>query len=366
MEFNQSSSDAIVSEIVDLTKALIRFNSTRYRPEQITECARFVEKWLADHNIACEGLVRNGVPSIRCLPEGRSTPLLLMSHIDVVDADESLFDPFEKGGRLYGRGAIDDKYAAALSMVLLKNTMLREGRNVPLGILITGDEEVGGFNGAQACLQDVECDFCIALDGGRVDKIVVKEKGVLQLEIVAHGKTAHGARPWMGDNAIEKLIHDCRLVKGFFPEQTDPQHWHRTANLSLINAGKSINQVPDRAEAVFDIRYTEKDDIDALINQIDAAVSGSVAVKMREPLFVGSESPYLERLLELAEGTRTGIAHGASDARFLSQFGLNGIVWGADGNDSQHSTKEHVEIESLGRLYTTLDRFVKSIMKNPL
>ena len=89
-------------------------------------------------------------------------------------------------------------------------------------------------------------------------------------------------------------------------------------------------------------------------------------VQMREPLFVSSPSPYLDRLLKLADGTRTGIAHGASDARFLSQYGLEGIVWGADGNHSQHSTKEHVEIASIGRLYAILDRFADSIEKNPL
>jgi succinyl-diaminopimelate desuccinylase len=366
MEINQPSLDANVREIVDLTKDLIQFKSTRHRPEEITACAQFIEKWLADHKIPCELMVQNGVPSIRSLPEKRSAPLLLMSHIDVVDADDTLFDPLEKNGRLYGRGAIDDKYAAALSMVLLKNKRSETGGKVPFGILITGDEEVGGFNGAQASLRDMACEFCIALDGGRVDKIVVKEKGVLQLKVVALGKTAHGARPWMGENAIEKLMEDCRIVKQFFTDQEAPQHWHRTMNLSILNAGESINQVPDRAEAIFDIRYTEKDDVDALVRDIEAAISGSVTVKMREPLFIGSKSSYLEQLLHLADGTRTGIAHGASDARFLSQFGIEGIVWGANGNNSQHSTQEHVEIESLGKLYCFLDRFVESLRGNPI
>jgi succinyl-diaminopimelate desuccinylase len=295
-----------------------------------------------------------------------------MSHIDVVNATDPLFEPIEKDGKLYGRGAIDDKYAAALSMVLLKNGIesthqrsLNDGK-LPLGVLITGDEEVGGYDGARSALGGINCDFCIALDGGRVDKIVVKEKGILRLKLVARGKTAHGARPWQGENAIERLMEDCFIVKGFFEGLTEPEHWHRTMNLSVIRAGDSVNQVPDEAEATFDIRYTENDDVDDLVQRIQAAVTSRVIAEEREPLFISPESPYRERLLALAKGTRTGIAHGASDARFLSQFNIPGIVWGADGNSSQHSTEEHVEIQSIARLYDLLDRFVTDIHEKPL
>jgi succinyl-diaminopimelate desuccinylase len=361
-----------VREIVDLTKDLIRFKSTHNRPDEIIACARFIEAWFKDHDIACTLIEKNGVPSISALPEDRHTPLLLMSHIDVVNADDMLFKPIEKDGRLYGRGAIDDKYAAALSMVLLKNHIQSSQRRrqgdgtFPFGVLITGDEEVGGYNGARSALGGIHSDFCIALDGGRVDMIVVKEKGILRLKVVASGKTAHGARPWKGENAIEKLMADCLVVKRFFEGLTAPQHWHRTMNLSVIHAGDSVNQVPDKAEATFDIRYTENDDVDDLVKQISTAVSGKVITKEREPLFVSSRSPYLSRLLATAKGTRTGIAHGASDARFLSLFNIPGIVWGADGNSSQHSTDEHVEIQSLSRLYDLLDRFATDVWANPI
>ena len=137
-------------------------------------------------------------------------------------------------------------------------------------------------------------------------------------------------------------------------------------NLSIIRAGESINQVPEQAEAIFDIRYTENDDVDDLVQQIQAAVASEVTIQDREPLFISPESAYRDRLLAITPDTRTGIAHGASDARFLTQFDIPGIVWGADGNNSQHSTDEHVEIQSLARLYGLLDRFVSDIQDNPL
>lgn len=359
-------------EIIELTKELIRFPSTRTRPEEILNCARFIENWFNRYDIPCRLIEHNGVPSVFALPQRDRTPLLLMSHMDVVSASPQLFEPVEKSGRLFGRGAIDDKYAAALSMVLLKNRIQKnrsagmDDSRLSLGALITGDEETGGRDGAHTALGQIACDFCIALDGGNVETIVIKEKGVLRLKLVAEGKTAHGARPWLGINAIEKLMADCRIVGGFFDGLSDPEHWHRTMNLSIIRAGESVNQVPDRAEAVFDIRYTENDDVDELLGRIQAAIAGTATLETREPLFVSPDSPYLDRLLELAPETRTGIAHGASDARFLTQFDIPGIVWGAEGNSSQHSKDEHLDIESIGRLYERLDRFVADLQERPI
>jgi succinyl-diaminopimelate desuccinylase len=77
-----------------------------------------------------------------------------------------------------------------------------------------------------------------------------------------------------------------------------------------------------------------------------------------EPVFMAGQSPYLDLLLSISTDSRTGFEHGASDARFLSDLGIRGCVWGADGDSSAHSLEEHVNVESLYRLYGILDRFV--------
>ncbi len=349
--------------IVDLTKELIRFKSVQSRPEEIGRCADFIETVLESGNVDYRRVDHCGIPSILVVPNSRHAPILLMSHMDVVDAPDTLFDPVEKKGNLYGRGSIDDKYAVALSLVLLQNQLdaLRgqgkDQQDLPFGVLITGDEEIGGANGAQKMLTEFTTDFCIALDGGSVDKIVTREKGILRLKLVAQGRSAHGARPWLGENAIENLWADYLKIKSFFTE-TDPDHWHRTLNFSRIHAGQSDNQVPDRAEALFDIRYTEKDDPDHLAAAMAGEISGELQVLSKDPVFDSGRSTYLDLLLELAKGTKVGFEHGASDARHLSAQGIAAIVWGADGDLSQHSGSEHVNISSLTRLYDILNRFM--------
>ncbi len=365
---NKTNKQAPAEEILRLTKDLIRFKTMHSAPDEIRRCADFILGYLDSHDIDYQAVDHNGYPSILILPQPGYAPILLMSHIDVVDAPESLFDPVEKDGSLFGRGAIDDKYAAALSLVLLKEQVNRRkesGKGIdalPFGILITSDEEVGGHDGAENVLADVKVDFCIALDGGTLNKVVSKEKGLLTLKLIASGKAAHGARPWLGENAIENLIADFNTIKAEF-NQTGPDHWHRTLNFSKIQAGKSFNQVPDRAEAIFDIRFTEDDDPEALLRLLQEKIKGELVIEQKEPMFLGGESPYLDLLVKMYSDIITGNEHGASDARFLSVRGINGIVWGPEGDNSAHTLTEHVRIDSLFALYDRLDAFMEKAVE---
>jgi succinyl-diaminopimelate desuccinylase len=101
--------------------------------------------------------------------------------------------------------------------------------------------------------------------------------------------------------------------------------------------------------------------MDRLLAEMAAAVRGELVVERRDPLFLGGQSPYLETLLALSPGTRIGAEHGASDARYLSARGIPGIVWGADGDRSQHADDEHVDIRSVQRLFAVLDDFLKEV-----
>ncbi len=357
-----------MKEIINITKELIRFKSTYENPDQIQKCADHIENYLNAHEIVFRRFNYNGIPSIFAGPENRPVKTLLMSHIDVVDGPDELFEPIEKNGGLYGRGSVDDKYAAALSLVLLKNQLQKLKKNglsqehLTAGILITGDEEKGGANGAAKVIPDIKADFCIALDGGSINKMVTKEKGVLWLKLIAKGASAHGSRPWLGENAIENLIQDYLKLKPLFdPTGNDPKHWHRTMNFSKIRAGKSVNQVPDYAEAMFDIRYTENDDIDSLINRMQDRIKGEIVIEEKGPLFFSGESPYLDLLLDISKETKTDFEHGASDARFLSDHGIPAVVWGANGEMSQHSADEHVNIESVYTLYILLDAYYEHL-----
>lgn len=349
-----------MEEIIALTETLIRFQTVHARPDDIQHCADFIARWLADNDLPCRRWTIGGTPSLAVVPESGDVPVLLMSHMDVVDAPAALFSPRVADGRLFGRGAIDDKYAVALSMILCREQWRRARagrRSPPVGLLVTGDEEVGGHHGAEPVLAEIRPRFCIALDGGAPGAVITRQKGLVKLRLRARGRAAHGARPWLGDNAIDALIDDYLKIKAYFGKRS-PDHWHRTLNFGLIRAGVSHNQVPDQAEGVLDIRYTEEDDMDRLIDLIDRQTDAEVTVELIEPMFAGMPSPYRDLLLAAAGDAVEASAHEASDARFLSALGIPGVVWGADGEDSQHGEQEHVVIDSVHRLYGALDDFL--------
>ena len=353
--------------IPELIKTLIRFKSTHDRPDEICRCADFIGNYLKSEEIPYSRIDRNGIPSIVVLPKPGYARVLLVSHIDVVEGPDALFQPVERDGSIFGRGSIDDKYAVAVSLVLLKNKLAsarQQGSGLPdlsFGVLITGDEEIGGHDGVEHALSGIKSDFGIVLDGGGLDQVVVKEKGILRLKLVTPGCSAHSARPWMGDNAIDNLIADYASIRSRFSE-TAPDHWHPTLNFSRVGAGQSENQVPDRAEAIFDIRYTEKEDPDRLVETLSQGITGELTVLFRAPVFDGGSSPYLDLLKQIVPSVSFGFEHGASDARHLSERKIPSIVWGADGNLSQHSADEHVAVQSVFELYGRLDAFLEKAL----
>ncbi|ACN14327.1 peptidase family protein (putative zinc metallopeptidase) [Desulforapulum autotrophicum HRM2] len=355
-------------EIIPLLKELIEFKSTASRPIEISRCADFIETYVKQTGARYTRIDHNNIPSILVTPKGKVTPVLLMAHFDVVEAEDPLFTAVENQGNLYGRGSNDDKYAVAVCLVLLKKWMATLEKNqqsqahLPFGILITGDEETGGYDGAQYALRQVKANFAIALDGGNPEKVILKEKGMLQLELAAHGKAAHGARPWLGVNAIDLLVDDLQKIRPLFMDKAEG-HWHKTLNLGIIRGGDSVNQVCDKAWALLDIRYTENDDPDQIVADIDGLTHSTITIKEKEPLFTGGHSDYLDKLLSLVPQAVTGNEHGASDARFLGDLNIPGIIWGARGNQTAHAKDEHVEIKSVIMVFETLDRFMDLIEK---
>lgn len=357
-----------MQEIVALTQDLMRFKTMHSDPKAIGSCSAFIEEWLNRHRIAYTRIEDGGYPSILVMPDGPEVKVLFMAHIDVVDAADELFEPVIRNGDLYGRGSIDDKYAVALSLVLAKehiNRLRAQGKAqpaLPFGVLITSDEEIGGYHGVAVVADTVKPEFCIALDGGNPQKVVVKEKGSLTVKMISKGKAAHGSRPWLGENAVDNLITDYIKLKSLF-EKSTAGSWFKTMNLGIIQAGRSFNQVPDRAEAVFDIRYTENEHPDRLFEQLQEKVASELVVMSKEPMFIGGTSAYLDRILELAQDAAIGFEHGASDARFFSERGIDGIIWGAAGDYSAHAVDEHVNIASIFKVYDVLDRFVGELAR---
>jgi acetylornithine deacetylase/succinyl-diaminopimelate desuccinylase-like protein len=166
---------------------------------------------------------------------GRSKPLLLLAHLDVVEArrEDWSFEPFvfrEEGGYFYGRGTSDDKAMAAIFVANLIRYQ-REGYrgDRDLIVALTADEEGGTANGVDFLLKNhralIEAELGLNEGGGGQVKdgrkvaltVQASEKVYQSFRLEVRNKGGHSSLP-VADNAIYRLAEGLsRLSRFAFP-----------------------------------------------------------------------------------------------------------------------------------------------------
>lgn len=290
----------------------------------------------------------------------------LVAHIDVVPGSDNLFQPVVKDNKMFGRGTYDMKMAIACYLLLMQEL---KDRDLDIGILLTSDEEIGGMNGVKRILEaGYSSDIAFLPDGGFDWKFEACAKGVLHLKIAAQGTSAHGSRPWMGSNAIEILMDALRDIHEDFA-QLKCGDYYPTSNLGMVQGGKSVNQVPDYAEAKLDIRYPPNlsaEDIRARVHGIACRHGKVDVVKINggSPHQVDLNHTAFQKFRDLARdmyGIDVGSmrAHGSSDARFFGERHIPVLVIAPQGGEI-HSDGEWVDLDDLVRFYEVMKAWVIS------
>ena len=84
----------------------------------------------------------------------------------------------------------------------------------------------------------------------------VQAKGVLAMRLEISGTAAHGATPWLGENAILKALGAFRAIESLpFARESSDLFDRPSINLGRILGGDALNKVPDRCVIDVDIRY---------------------------------------------------------------------------------------------------------------
>ena len=186
---------------------------------------------------------------------------LLESHMDTVPADEWLdraFEPRRENGRLYGRGACDDKGSLASMMLAVLDLLARgEKPRYPVLLLAAGDEEhaqtgIKHFTASKPNLGR-------AVFGEPTNLApVIQHNGTLRWDITVHGRSAHTSRPELGSNAILAMTdviaalaaHQEKLRR----EYVNPLVTGPTLTVTMIKGGRTRNAVPDSCTIAVDFR----------------------------------------------------------------------------------------------------------------
>jgi len=323
---------------------------------------------------------------------GADKNLVLLSHYDVVPAgglwrlgDKTFepFDPLRINGKIYGRGAADDKSAIALSLSAA-SMILSEGKAKynPV-VVVVGDEEVGGtgvFAVAEKGFKEagIRPDRVIVIDAAP-DFVGIGASGVIGGEIIVKGRGGHAGRPFVAINPVHLAIRiaddlltgfaqqhaSCMSVIPSPPGSPVPKVWGRFS-ITIMRAGEKHNVIPDKAVLGFDIRFIPEEEKDSVISKFLAAVSSiaarygaNVEVNIHETLNPGwMTDPDHEFVLEVLDSyekffgnRRVAGSLGGNDGFIFARKGIPTVSLGTIGLDSRaHADLENVEEEIVIRI----------------
>ena len=350
-----------------LTEKLIGFDSSAAQGVKL--CAGFVRGWLEARDVSVHELAVRELPVLvaDAGPADAPLTLLLHGHLDVVPGHDEQFVPRLDGERLFGRGAYDMKGALAALMLAIADLQDSEGVRVRLGI-VPDEESEEEFDRGSDLLLDEGFVGDFAITGEPTDMLVgVAAKGVLAMRIRVGGRAAHGATPWLGENAILRAIEVFHLIESLpFAAESSELYDRPSINLGRILGGDALNKVPDACVIDVDVRYLPEQDPDAILQQVKGLENAElISTFSRPPAVVDPTSPFVRALCDAAsphhpERVTSVGRDGASDAVSFLRAGIPAVEFGPLGA-GHHGPEEWVSLPSLASYRRTITDFVESL-----
>ena len=185
--------------------------------------------------------------------------LLLNAHIDTVKpVDSWQRHPYAstiEGDLLYGLGS-NDCGGGLCSLLQIFRMLTEKPQSYNLIYLASAEEEVSGKDGISRTLPLLpKIDLAIVGEPTGMNPAVA-EKGLMVLDVIAHGKSGHAARN-EGVNAIYEALDDMRWIRDYKFEKVSEFLGPTKMTLTVVNAGTQHNVIPDKCTMLVDIRTNE-------------------------------------------------------------------------------------------------------------
>ncbi|UYO95639.1 M20/M25/M40 family metallo-hydrolase [Microbacterium sp. M28] len=416
-------SDPQLPEVVRVAQDLIRIDTSNFgggNAKGEREAAEYVGAYLESLGLETEyyePIPRRTNVMARVPGRDRTKPALVVhGHLDVVPAmaEDWSVDPFAgvvRDGMLWGRGAVDMKNMDAMILTAVAD-ILRAGEQPERDLVLAffADEENGGvegsglvvkdrpdwFEGATEAISEVG-GYSITVDDRRAYLLQVGEKALIWIRLVAKGRAGHGSR-LHDENAITRLAEAVAkigrtrwpirltstteaLLQGLSELSGRPADdpdalaaaagpaeaflrstFRTTANPTVLSAGYKHNVIPERAEALIDVRVLPGTEDDVLA-ELQRIVGDDIVIEtvVRD---IGMEVPFDGPLVDAMVASLGRHDPGVpvipyllgagTDNKALSTLGITGYGFAPlrlpadlDFTGMFHGVDERVPVESL-------------------
>lgn len=310
--------------------------------------------------------VQPGRPNVVGVLDGRAPGRTLMfcGHLDTVGVEGMArpFDPIERDGRLYGRGAQDMKggVAAMVGAARRLADSLARGRVVVAGVV---DEEYASV-GAEALVRRWKADAAVVTEPTDL-QIAVAHNGFAWIEVETRGRAAHGSRPQDGRDAILRmgrvLVRLEALDRALQARPPQPLVGTASLHASLIDGGRELSSYPDRCRLQLERRTVAGETGELALAEVESVLAGLRAEDpefeatarltfSRPPYALAPDHPLVRTLAGVLEA-QGGVPRVAgmsfwTDAAILGGAGIPSVLFGP-GGAGLHGTDEYVRLDDV-------------------
>jgi succinyl-diaminopimelate desuccinylase len=365
--------------LTKLIRELISIDSQN-PPGNEAKIGRYVQKFFL--GLGLESRIyefRPDRPNVVGILKGRNSKhkLLLTPHLDTVPAGKNWKFPVFKGlirqGKIYGLGATDCKGNLAAMLEML-NSITEQGLvfDYDLVVAATSDEESGSALGLIPLIERkiLKVDAALVLDADDFE-IVVAQKGLMHLKVRIQGKKAHGAYPWLGNNAIDMAVRVLTDLKAQKEKFTPNKYLHGpTVNIGTIQGGDKVNVVADWCEFELDYRFlpgtSEKPLLKNLRNTL-AKYSNKFSIEVQgiqAPYRIKEKHPLVSSLVAAMKNLkikpRISGSEGATVITFFQDQNIPAVATGFGKEGCAHIADEYASLNSLYKGAEVLEEFLRN------
>lgn len=273
-----------IDEAVTLLQKLI---STPRVSRDENNATDIMEQWMHERNLAPQRVGNNLLLVCDDYDSSKQT-IMLNAHIDTVKPVASWTrnpnDPCIEGDALYGIGS-NDCGGGLVTLLQVYRILTTSARPYNLVYLASCEEEVSGVNGIRKVIPELPN---LLPAGGKIDVAIVgeptgmepavAEKGLMVIDMVAHGKSGHAARN-EGVNAIYEALDDMLWIRNHKFEKVSDFLGPTRMTLTVVNSGTQHNVIPDECRMIVDVRSNEHYTNEELFEEIQRNVRSEMKAR---------------------------------------------------------------------------------------
>jgi acetylornithine deacetylase len=320
-----------------------------------------------------------GRPNVIGILEGRAPgrSLMLCGHVDTVGVDgmDAPFAPEIRDDRLYGRGSQDMKGGLA---AMIDAARVAIDRGFTCGRLIVAavvDEEYASI-GADALVKDWTADGAVVTEPTDL-QVAIGHKGFAWIDIVTHGRAAHGSRPRDGRDAIMRMGRVLQRLEALDRklQSGTPHPILGTGSLhaSIVSGGRELSSYPDVCRLQIERRTVGEESGEAALDEVSAILEALASEDpefearahlrfTRPPYELSPDHPLPCLLMDAATGlgarsAKVGMSFW-TDAAVLGSAGIPSVLFGP-GGAGLHSREEYVTTIDVVTCRDALSRLIE-------